>query len=137
MEFIRDINRLLNNSVSQRQKLVGLYTRLPATVCRRQAACCMMLPEMTLIEALVVLDRIKKMATSRQVQIFQKLVQYFFLNAVEISTCPLLEGQTCLFYADRFFGCRAYGLWSRATYEELSTQTQIANIFKNSGQIWA
>ena len=126
MDFILDINFLLKNSISERQKLLGLYTRLPATECRRQTTCCMMLPEMTLIEALVALERLIKMAASRQVQILEKLVKYFFLNPVEMTACPFLEDKACLIYADRFFGCRAYGLWSRATYDELITQTQFA-----------
>ena len=126
MDFILDINLLLKKSVSERQKLIGLYIRLPATECRRQTSCCMMLPEMTLIEALVALEHLKKMAPSRQVQILKKLVKYFFLNPVEITACPFLEAQACLIYTDRFFVCRAYGLWSRATYDELSTQTQMS-----------
>ena len=126
MNFILDINLLLKKSISERQKLIGLYTRLPATECRRQTSCCMMLPEMTLIEALVALERLKKMAPSIQVQILRKLVKYFFLNPAEITACPFLEAQACLIYTDRFFGCRAYGLWSRATYDELSTQTQMS-----------
>ena len=126
MDFILDINLLLKKSVSERQKLIGLYTRLPATECRRQNSCCIMLPEMTLIEALVALERLKKMAPSRQVPILRKLVKYFFLNPVEITACPFLEAQACLIYTDRFFGCRAYGLWSRTTCDELSTQTQMS-----------
>lgn len=83
-----------------------------------------MLPEMTLVEALAALDRLSKMIQARQVQILQKLIKYFFLNPVEITACPLLEGSECLIYPDRFFGCRAYGLWSPAAYDELGTQTQ-------------
>lgn len=123
---LQDINKVLENSISQRRKLHGLYTSIPLTSCRRQTTCCMLLPEMTLIEALVALDRIKKMAAAGQTQILQNLLKYFFLNPVEITTCPFLEGSKCLIYPDRFFGCRAYGLWSHATYDNLSNQTRAA-----------
>ena len=125
MDF-QDINNVLENSISQRRKLHELYAALPVTHCRRQTTCCMMLPEMTLIEALVAMDRINKMAAPTRSQILQKLLKYFFLNPVEITSCPFLEGRQCLIYADRFFGCRAYGLWSQDTYDKLSTQTQKA-----------
>ena len=126
MDLIQDINHLLKNSISQRLKLDGVYACLPATKCRRQTTCCMMLPEITLIEALVALDRIKKMDASGQMQILEKLLKYFFLNPVEIRSCPFLDDQSCLIYADRFFGCRAYGLWSRNAYEKLSSRSQAA-----------
>ena len=135
MDLIQDINNLLKNSAPQRQKLQRLYATIPVTNCRRRTACCMMLPEMTLIEALVALGQIKKMAATGQAQILQKLVKYFFLNPVEISACPFLQGLECLIYPDRFFGCRAYGLWSRATYDKLSTQTQTAK--QQLQQKWA
>lgn len=123
---LQDINNLLENSISQRRQLLELYTLIPVTNCHRRTSCCMMLPEMTLIEALVALDRIKKMAAPRKTQILQNLLKYFFLNPVEITACPFLEDPKCLIYPDRFFGCRAYGLWSHATYDKLSTQKQTA-----------
>lgn len=126
MMDLQDINKVLENSISQRRKLHRLYAAIPLTRCRRQTTCCMMLPEMTLIEALVALDRIKKMAAAGQTQILKNLLKYFFLNAVEITACPFLEGPTCLIYPDRFFGCRAYGLWSHTTYDNLSDQTRAA-----------
>ena len=66
------------------------------------------------------------MAALRKTQILQNLLSYFFLNPVEITACPFLEDPKCLIYPDRFFGCRAYGLWSHATYENFSTRMQTA-----------
>ena len=126
MDLIADINELIACSMLERQKLVGLYAAIPATQCRRRTTCCMMLPEMAFIEALAAFSRLKKMTASKRVQILQKLVKYFFLNPVEISACPFLESPECLIYSDRFFGCRAYGLWSPAVYAKLSTQAQTA-----------
>ena len=135
MDLIQDIDHLLKNSIAQRRKLAGLYGRIPETACRRRTHCCRMLPEMMLIEALMGLGRIKEMTASNQGQILQKLLKYFFLNAVEIRTCPFLEDRQCLIYADRFFGCRAHGLWSQAAYDQLCSQTQSAK--QHSRQQWA
>ena len=123
---LRDIHNLLENSITQRRNLLELYTFMPVTHCRRRTTCCMMLPEMTLIEALAAFDRIKKMAAPERAQILQKLLEYFFLNAVEITRCPFLVGHECLIYPYRFFGCRAYGLWSPAAYANLSARTHAA-----------
>jgi hypothetical protein len=34
--------------------------------------------------------------------------------------CPFLNGKDCLIYKQRYFGCRAYGLWSKEYYEKLA-----------------
>jgi Fe-S-cluster containining protein len=49
----------------------------------------------------------------------QKTIRYFFTNPVELTGCPFLQGTDCTIYADRFFGCRAYGLWSEEYYGDL------------------
>ena len=43
---------------------------------------------------------------------------------MEISSCPFLQGNDCLVYPDRFFGCRAYGLWSRDYYQDLADKNR-------------
>jgi hypothetical protein len=53
---------------------------------------------------------------------------------VEITSCPFLEGQDCLIYLDRFFGCRSYGLWSPAHYETLADRDRKAK--KNLQEQW-
>jgi Fe-S-cluster containining protein len=70
-----------------------------------------MLPEMTLVEALPVIRRLVEMAATMRNRLIKKIIGHFFLNPVEITSCPFLEGQECLIYPDRFFGCRSYGLW--------------------------
>jgi len=85
-----------------------------------------MLPDATLLEALAVLKRLSRLRVESRAQILGKLVRNFFLNPVEVTTCPFLAGENCRVYEDRFFGCRAYGLWSRTYYEEISRQDREA-----------
>ncbi len=59
-------------------------------------------------------------------RIFKRIVDYFFLNALEISSCPFLEDNHCLIYPERFFGCRAYGLWSLEYYENQALSNRMA-----------
>ena len=114
-----DIKKLLQNSLHQLQELKETYALLPSTRCRRKTNCCSMLPEMSLVEALAVIKRLLDMPSAMCRQFVQKIVNYFFLNPVEITLCPFLEGRECMIYEDRFFGCRAYGLWSQEYYERL------------------
>jgi len=120
------IRELLQTSDHQLQELKETYALLPATRCRRKTHCCSMLPEMTLVEALPVIRRLMEMATVTRNRWIKKIIEYFFLNPVEITSCPFLEGQECLIYPDRFFGCRSYGLWSPAYYETLAVRDRRA-----------
>ena len=122
----RIIKELLQTSDHQLQELKETYARLPATRCRRRTRCCSMLPEMTLVEALPVIRRLGEMAGDMRKRLIQKTIGYFFLNPVEITSCPFLEGQECRVYPDRFFGCRSYGLWSQAHYEALAVRDRKA-----------
>ena len=123
-----DIKKLLQNSVPQLQELKETYALLPLTRCRRKMSCCSMLPEMTLVEALAVIHRLMDMPTAMRRRFIQNIISYFFLNPIEITLCPFLEGQDCLIYTDRFFGCRAYGLWSQEYYEKLAARNRRAKI---------
>ena len=123
-----DIKKLLQNSVHLLQELKETYALLPSTRCRRKTHCCSMLPEMSLVEALAVIKRLLDMPSAMRRQFEQNIVSYFFLNPVEITSCPFLEGQDCLIYEDRFFGCRAYGLWSQEYYEKLTASVRRAKI---------
>lgn len=123
-----DIKKLLQNSVHLLQELKEPYELLPSTRCRRKTRCCSMLPEMSLVEALAVIKRLLDMPSAMRRQFVQNIVSYFFLNPVEITLCPFLEGQDCLIYEDRFFGCRAYGLWSQEYYEKLTAGVRGAKI---------
>jgi Fe-S-cluster containining protein len=122
----RIIKELLQTSDHQLKELKETYALLPETRCRRKTRCCSMLPEMTLVEALPVIRRLVEMTAAVRNPLIKKIIGYFFLNPVEITSCPFLEGQECLIYPDRFFGCRSYGLWSRARYETLAARDRKA-----------
>lgn len=56
-------------------------------------------------------------------KVIKKIVRYFFINPIEIASCLYLENKECLIYENRFFECRAYGLWSKEYYEELAEES--------------
>jgi len=85
-----------------------------------------MLPEMTLLEALMAIQRWVDMVPPMRRRLLKRIIDYFFLNPVEITSCPFLDGQDCLIYKDRFFGCRAYGLWTPGHYEKLAALSRQA-----------
>ena len=87
-----------------------------------------MLPDGTLIEAVAVLRQLSKLSAENRKQILERLIRYFFMNPVEMASCPFLMGQDCRIYEHRFFGCRTYGLWSNVYYEELSRQDREAKV---------
>jgi Fe-S-cluster containining protein len=122
------IRELLNTSVRQRQELEKAYALLPVTRCLRKTHCCSMLPEITLLEALVAIQKLLETAPAMRRQLIRTIIGYFFLNPVEVSSCPFLNFQDCLIYQDRFFGCRAYGLWSKDYYEKLVLHSREAKI---------
>ena len=134
MITIQTINDLLHTQSSVCEELRPAYNLLPPTRCRRKTHCCAMLPEITLLEALTALQQLKSFPPPLRLQITQKLVRYFFLNAVEISACPFLQDAECRIYTDRFFGCRAYGLWSPEHYETIAAGSREAK--KNLQQQW-
>ena len=118
------IQEVLQQSADQQLALQKAYGLLPRTRCRRKTLCCSMMPEMTLIEALAVMQKIKDMAVELRRRLANQIARYFFLNAVQITTCPFLDGQDCAIYEDRFLGCRTYGLWSAKYYRKLADQNQ-------------
>jgi Fe-S-cluster containining protein len=114
------VRKLLKDSDLMLQEIQGAYALLPDTRCRRRTNCCAMLPEVTLVEALAAINQLTNKAPAIRAQLLQNIILYFFLNPVEITSCPFLKDQDCLIYEDRFFGCRAYGLWSQEHYETLA-----------------
>jgi hypothetical protein len=122
-------NELVDTSSPLRRELKTIYDLLPATKCQRQGQCCALLPEMTFLEALQAMSAIESWPPADRTKIIRKMVRYFFCNAVEINSCPFLSGKDCLIYADRFFGCRAYGLWSRGYYQDLADQNRQGKLF--------
>ena len=127
MAFSREVIReLLAGSAGQRLALKETYAQLPATRCRRRTHCCSLLPEMSLVEALTTVQLLADMVPKQRHQLSRRMIYYFFLNPVEICRCPFLEGQECLIYQDRFFGCRAYGLWSKGYYQQQAENSRKA-----------
>jgi Fe-S-cluster containining protein len=108
---------LFGQSSALRRGLRDVYHLLPETRCRQRALCCSLLPEMTLLEALTAVEQIAAMAPALRMEVTTGVIRYFLMNPVELSSCPFLHGNECRIYQERFFGCRTYGLWSRARYE--------------------
>jgi hypothetical protein len=123
------LNKLLSDSEPQRRELQKIYARLPQTHCRRQTRCCSLLPEMTLLEALQVLEKMMQMPSSLRMRLTKQTIHYFFVNPAKLTACPFLKGHDCLIYPDRFFGCRAYGLWSQNFYRDLAEHSRQAKLF--------
>lgn len=126
---VSGLSDLLSRSRAQRRSLSAIYDRLPPTRCRRDTFCCSLLPEMTLIEMLSALRQFRDMPPADQKAVFRKIVRYFFTNPVEVSSCPFLEKKECRIYPGRFFGCRAYGLWSPEYYRKIADQNRSAKRF--------
>jgi len=125
--FSREVIReLLAGSTEQRLALKETYAQLPSTRCRRRTHCCSLLPEVSLVEALTAVQLLVDMVPGQRHQLSRRMIHYFFLNPVEICLCPFLEGQECLIYQDRFFGCRAYGLWSKSYYQQQAEHSRQA-----------
>jgi Fe-S-cluster containining protein len=122
------INDLLKHSTEIFQDLEHAYEQLPASRCKRKTICCSLMPEMTLLEALSAIQNICTMQTEEKLSVYKKIVRYFMFNPVQIITCPFLAGEECIIYRNRFFGCRAYGLWSREYYENISEQSRQAKM---------
>jgi hypothetical protein len=118
------LQELIQSSTTLRREVKAVYDLLPATKCRRQVRCCSLLPEMTFLEALQVFRVMQSWPPSERLNAINKIIRYFFGNALGISSCPFLQGLDCLIYPDRFFGCRAYGLWSGDYYQNLADQNR-------------
>ena len=127
MVFSSELIRvLLERSTEQRSALKEAYAQLPGTRCRRRTHCCSLLPEMNLLEALSAVQQLLEMKPEQRLWMNRRLMRYFFLNPVEILSCPFLEGNSCLIYNKRFFGCRTYGLWSEEHYRKKAEQSRQA-----------
>jgi Fe-S-cluster containining protein len=123
-----DLKQVRLASQPQRHELAAIYSRLPQTNCRRQALCCTLLPEVSFLEGLQAIQKMQEMPSALRLDLSQKLIRYFFVNPVKITYCPFLQDQECLIYADRPFGCRAYGLWSKKFYRQLFEQNRQAKL---------
>ncbi len=120
------IGELLRQASAHYSGLTEAYKVLPDTRCERRTRCCSLLPEMTLLEALSAIRNLAAMPPARRLALTRGLVRYFLMNSAEISPCPFLRGADCLIYENRFFGCRAYGLWSTDHYERQAGRSRQA-----------
>ena len=119
-----EVMELLRKDLPQLKELKKTYALLPKTRCNRRARCCSMLPETSFLESLLALEQLMNMKPEKRVYISKKISRYFFLNPVEITSCPFLDKNNCLIYDNRFFGCRAYGLWSQGYYRQISERSR-------------
>ncbi len=128
------IHELLESKGSEFEQLTAIYDRLPATCCARKTHCCSMLPEATLLEALAAFECLGRMPDGPRSGIFAKIIEYFFINPAQVTACPFLDETQCMIYDHRFFGCRAYGLWSKPYYERIAAYDRRAKL--SLGQQW-
>jgi Fe-S-cluster containining protein len=93
-----------------------------------------MLPEATLLEALAAFKRLRSMPEGQRRGIFTRIIEYFFINPARVTACPFLVENRCTIYENRFFGCRAYGLWSIRHYDQMAEHNRQAKL--SLGQQW-
>ena len=123
---IGTINNLLNSKISELEELAVIYNRLPDTRCARKTHCCSMLPEATLLEVLAAFRRLGRMPDEERRGILMRIIEYFFINPARVTACPFLAENRCTIYEERFFGCRAYGLWSTQHYDQMAEHNRQA-----------
>lgn len=102
------------------ERLQAIYQQLPATTCQRRGDCCGLLPPAAPVEMLLFFDRLKEMSAGGRLALVVGLAQHFVRNAAERLACPWARTDSCADYANRFFACRAYGLWSPEGYARRS-----------------
>lgn len=103
--------------------LEQVYAALPATSCARQGACCGLLPPMHPVEMLAWMSGLSRGGEQASLDEAAKLVKHFLQNAFRRLPCPWALPDSCARYEKRFFGCRAYGLWSARAYEPRRQQS--------------
>lgn len=106
--------------------LTEIYVALPATSCARRGACCGVMPPMQPVEILSCLSELDDAEVKDRIALSLDLVRHFLLNATSRLPCPWARESSCAQYERRFFGCRAYGLWSRKAYEARRRQSMEA-----------
>ncbi len=100
------------------RRLMSIYQQLPQTTCGRRGDCCGLLPPLAPAEALAWLDRVGRATGAQRAAQCCRLVAHFLLNAAQRRDCPWTRPKACAIYENRFFACRAYGLWSPGAYEK-------------------
>jgi hypothetical protein len=102
--------------------LAQLYQELPSTTCDRQGACCGLLPPVHTVEMAAWLHRFLSLPYRERTSQARKLIEHFLCNAAQRRPCPWARPGACAIYAQRFWGCRAYGLWSPQTHAARAAQ---------------
>lgn len=120
--------------------LRALYQGLPATTCARQGACCGLLPPLAPLEIYAWLAWLDQAPPGERQEQVLALVEHFLLNAAQRRPCPWALAGACAVYEDRFWACRAYGLWPAAVYAPrraaaLAAQERVAQAWASLGVI--
>ncbi len=118
-----NIREVFNRAGPALDRLSAVYGRLPSMRCRMRGLCCQLLPEMSFLEFLGVVRAVNGLDLPVATEATRRLVRYFFVNPVRLTSCPFLENNRCLVYEGRPFGCRAYGLWSPEYYRNRRRET--------------
>ena len=106
-----------------RSGMEQIYAGLPATKCARKGACCGLLPPMQPVEMLAWLSELSREELETSSAEAVELVRHFLSNAARRLPCPWARKTSCARYERRFFGCRAYGLWSAKAFEPRRRQS--------------
>ncbi len=115
-----------------------LHQELPATSCARQGHCCSLLPPGQPVEIIAWFAWFLEQPPERRAQEAARLLEHFLTNALRRNRCPWSLPQSCAIYERRFFGCRAYGLWSASLYASrrqaaLAAQEGVAQAWSGLG----
>jgi Fe-S-cluster containining protein len=73
----------------------------------------MFLPEMTMLEALQWMERMRAMSDEDLTSTLRRFVEFYLTNPARLTGCPFRDDGACSIYKYRTFGCRSYGLWSQ------------------------
>jgi len=119
------------------ETLLEIYEKLPETVCRCDTigVCCVSLPEMTAIEALLWCRAISEMPEGKRTLLLRNFVAFYLTHPIRRPGCPFRKEGSCSIYSKRPFACRAYGLWSPKTGRERTRENRKAQ--KALVDIWA
>ncbi len=104
------------------------YEALPETVCNCDTigVCCVSLPEMTVLEALLWMEAISGFPDHEQMSLLNRFVHFYLTGPVYHTGCPFCVEGSCSNYDLRPFACRAYGLWSRKLGKEQTRKNRDA-----------
>ncbi|MGD9031852.1 MAG: hypothetical protein PVH02_04255 [Desulfobacteraceae bacterium] len=111
----RDLGAAISKAKPLFARLQDFYERLPETqcTCDEPGVCCMFLPEMTMLEALQWMERMRAMSDEDLTSTLRRFVEFYLTNPARLTGCPFRDDGACSIYKYRTFGCRSYGLWSQ------------------------